>query len=53
MAFRRPNNRRDLLVRARLKPDPINDEPLGKCNPVAGLVTSSSGARVKLKGDFY
>ena len=64
MAFRRPKSLRDHLVWARLKPDPIDDEPLGECKPCgrsrcqtckmitpSQTATSSSGARVKLKGD--
>ena len=64
MAFRRPKSLRDHLVRARLKPDPIDDEPPGECKPCgkprcqtcrmiipSQTAKSSSGARVKLKGD--
>ena len=64
MAYRRPKSLKDHLVRARLKPDPTDDEPLGECKPVgrsrcqtcrmitpSQTATSSSGARVKLKGD--
>ena len=64
MAYRRPKSLKDHLVRARLKPDPTDDEPLGECKPCgrsrcqtcrmitpSQTATSSSGARVKLKGD--
>ena len=60
-AFRRPIGLRDLLVRARRKPDPIDDEPLGKYKPCgrsrcqtckmitpSQTATSSSGDSVKL-----
>ena len=62
MAYRRPKSLKDHLVRARLKPDPTDDEPLGECKPCgrsrcqtcrminpSQTTTSSSGAR--LKGD--
>ena len=64
MAYRRPKSLKDHLVRARLKPDPTDDEPLGECKPCgrsscqtcrmiipSQTATSSSGAHVKLKGD--
>ena len=64
MAFRRPKSLRDHLVPARLKPDPIDDEPPGECKPCgkprcqtcrmitpSQTATVSSGALVKLKGD--
>ena len=64
MAFRRPKSLRGHLVWARLKPDPIDDEPPGECKPCgrprcqtcrmitpSKTATSSSGVRVKLKGD--
>ena len=63
MAFRRPKSLRDILVRARLKPDPTDDEPHGECNPCgrprcrtcdmitpSHIAKSSNGARVRLKG---
>ena len=66
MAYRRPKSLKDHLVRARLKPDPTDDEPLGECKPCgrsrcqtcriitpSQTVTSSSGARVKLKGYYF
>ena len=64
MVFRRPKGLREHLVRARLKPDPIDDEPLGEYKPCgrsrcqtckmitpSQTATSSSGARVKLNVD--
>ena len=61
MTFRRPKSLRDHLVWARLKPDQIDDEPLGECKPCSGsrcqtcrmitpsqTATSSIGARVKV-----
>ena len=33
MAFRRPKSLRELLERARLKPDPTDEEPHGECKP--------------------
>ena len=63
-AFRRPKSLRDHLVRARLKPDPIDDERLGECKPcgrprcqtckmitTSRIATSSSGAMLNLKSD--
>ena len=64
MAYRRPKSLRDLLVHAKLKPDPKDNEPLGEskpcgrarcqtCQMILGTQTvkSSSGAVVKLKCD--
>ena len=64
MAYRRPKSLRDLLVHAKLKPDPKDNEPLGEskpcgrarcqtCKMILGTQTvkSSSGAVVKLKCD--
>ena len=63
MAFRRPKSLRDLLVRARLKPDSIDDEPHGECKPCgrprcrtcdmitpSHIAKSSNGAKVRLRG---
>ena len=33
MAYRRPKSLRDLLVHAKLKPDPKDNEPLGESKP--------------------
>ena len=64
MAYRRPKSLRDLLVHAKLKPDPKDNEPLGEskpcgrarcqtCKMILGTQTvkSLSGAVVKLKCD--
>ena len=59
MAYRRPKSLRDLLVHAKLKPDPKDNEPLGgraRCQTCKMIlctqtVKSSSGAVVKLKCD--
>ena len=64
MAYRRPKSLRDLLVHAKLKADPKDNEPLGEskpcgrarcqtCKMILGTQTvkSSSGAVVKLKCD--
>ena len=64
MAYRRPKSLPDLLVHAKLKPNPKDNEPLGKskpcvrarcqtCKMILGTqtVNSSSGAVVKLKCD--
>ena len=64
MAYRRPKSLRDLLVHAKLKPDPKDNKPLAESKPcgrarcqtckiILGTQTvkSSSGAVVKLKCD--
>ena len=64
MAFRRPKSLKDHLARARLKPDHIDDEPLGEstssgkprcqtCKTItlSQTATSPSGASVRLKGN--
>ena len=64
MTYRRPKSLRDLLVHAKLKPDPKDNEPLGEskpcgrarcqtCKMILGTQTvkSSSGAVVMLKCD--
>ena len=62
MAYRRPKSLRDLLVRAKLKPDMRDDEPLGETRPCGKarcktckmitptqIAKSASGATIKLR----
>ena len=62
MAYRRPKSLRDLLVRAELKPDMRDDEPLGETRPCGKarcktckmitptqIAKSASGAIIKLR----
>ena len=62
MAYRRPKSLRDLLVRAKLKPDMRDDKPLGKTRPCGKarckmitptqIAKSASGATIKLRDDW-
>ena len=64
MAYRRPKSLWDLLIRAKLKPDRRDDEPLGETRPCGKarcktfkiitptqIAKSASGATVKLRSN--